>query len=229
MGIRQAKIMEQNARRSVKRKAQAPTPAKPVTAVVVERLATAAEHYKKHEVDLYIETYSGKKFFIEHPEFDIADIAHALAMQCRYTGHCKTFYSVAEHSVLVSKLCTMYDLGDPFEALMHDAAEAYLSDIAAPWKALLPDYKKLEAKIELPLRKHWGLPAVLSDGVKRADWLALFIEARALLPTQARDWIAPEGIKEQAALIDLPVRAFSPALAMRSFINEYARLSQRRV
>lgn len=189
------------------------------------QLATAAEHYAKHEISLYIETFSGNKFFIDDPVFDIKDIAHALSMQCRYTGHTKSFYSVAEHSVLVSTLCELYDLGDPFEALMHDCAEAYLSDIAAPWKALLPDYKVLEARIELPLRKHWGLPAVLSDGVKRADWLALFIEARSLMPSQARDWIAPEGIKEQAANIRLPILCLPATRAKFEFMKAFKRLS----
>jgi uncharacterized protein len=203
--------------------------AKEVREIAKPKLLTAAEHYAKHEMKLYIETRSGKRFFIEHPEFDIGDITHALAHQCRYTGHSKVFYSVAEHSVLVSTICAQYNLGDPFEGLMHDAAEAYLSDIAAPWKALLPDYKKLEAKIELPLRKHWGLPVVLSDGVKRADWLALFIEARSLIPSGAADWIAPEGIKEQAANIRLPVLGLSPGRAALEFTRAYKRLNQRSV
>lgn len=181
------------------------------------KLATAAEHYKAHEVDLYIETYSGNKFFIEHPVFDDKDIAYALSMQCRFTGHTKSFYSVAEHSVLVANLCLVYDLGNPWEGLMHDAAEAYLSDIAAPWKALLPDYKRIEAKIEKPLRQHYGLPEVLSDGVKRADWLALFIEARALIPSKAKEWIAPDGIKEQAARIKMPILALPPTRARFEF------------
>lgn len=189
------------------------------------KLLTAAEHYKLHEIDLYIETCSGDKFFIEHPTFDIKDVIHALGMQCRYTGHSKLFYSVAEHSVLVAKLCEKYGLGDPFEGLMHDGGEAYLSDIAAPWKALLPDYKKLEAKIEGPMRDWLGLPRVLSDGVKRADWLALFIEARALLPSGARDWAAPAGIKEQADGINIILDCWSPALAQSNFkkaLKKYA-------
>lgn len=192
------------------------------------RLATAAEHYLKHEVDLYIETVLGNKFFIEHPVFDIKEVIHALGMQCRYTGHSKRFYSVAEHSVMVANLCALYNLGDPFEGLMHDGAEAYLSDIAAPWKALLPDYKKLEAKIEGPMREWLGLPRVLSDGVKRADWLALFVEARSLIPSRASDWIAPDGIKEQADSITHPVRCWSPAIAQAEFRNAFRKYAPAR-
>lgn len=186
----------------------------------MQSIQTAADYYKAHELDPYIETASGKKFFIEHPEFDINDIAHALSNQCRYTGHTNKFYSVAEHSVLVSRIMTLLDLGDPFEGLMHDAAEAYLSDIAAPWKALLPDYKILEAKIEVPLRKFYGLPS-MTAGCKKADWIALFVEARTLIPSKAADWIAPPDIKETAAKIELPIYGFNPQYARRIFLDEF--------
>lgn len=190
-------------------------------------LATAAEHYKAHEISLYIETASGANFYMDDPQFDIKDIAHALAHQCRYTGHSKQFYSVAEHSILVSRIVEDLGLGDPFEGLMHDAAEAYLSDIAAPWKALLPDYKKLEARIETPLRLWAGVPEKLSEGVKRAGWLALFIEARALIPSGARDWIAPEGIKEQALDLHYEIRCYSPHFAKTQFWHRYVDLAAR--
>jgi len=192
-----------------------------------EVLPTAAEHYKANEAELYIETAGGKKFYIDRPEFDISDIIHALAHQCRYTGHSKAFYSVAEHSLLVSRIVEDLGLGDPFEGLMHDAAEAYLSDIAAPWKALLPDYKKLEARIEAPLREWAGVPAVMSEGIKRADWLALFIEAKILMPSQAAEWIAPEGIKEQAADLHYEIRCFLPHFAKIQFKHRYNDLATR--
>lgn len=193
------------------------------------KLLTAAEHYKLHEIELYIETSTGKKFFIDRPEFDIKDIMHALSNQCRYTGHSKMFYSVAEHSVLVADICKKYGLGDPFEGLMHDGAEGYLSDIAAPWKALLPDYKQLEQKIEVPMREWLGLKGkTLANEVKRADWLALFVEARSLLPSQAKDWNAPEGIKAEADLINMPIRCWSPAIAYAEFRNAFLKYAPRR-
>lgn len=181
-------------------------------------LETAAEHYEKNIPELYIETYSGGKFFIDRPEFVVRDIGVALGRMCRYTGHCRQFYSVAEHSVLVSRLVEDLQLGDPLEGLLHDGAEAYLADIAAPWKVLLPDYKKLEAKIDKPLRAVFGLPETMSDGVKRADWLALFIEARSLMPSKAADWGAPEGIKEQAADLHYEIRCFNPPIATAHFM-----------
>lgn len=200
-------------------------PAKPAAA-----LMTAAEHYAKHEMELYIETSSGKKFYIERPEFDVKDVMHSLSNQCRYTGHSRLFYSTAEHSMLVARLCEDLGLADPFEGLMHDGAEAYLSDIAAPWKALLPDYKKLEQKIEVPMRRWLGLKDDrLSDGAKRADWLALFIEARALMPTRAADWNAPDGIKAEADKLNYVIKCYSPAIAYAEFRNAFLRYAPARL
>ena len=54
----------------------------------------------------WMQTYTGRQFWPIDPranEVHIEDIAHALSMMCRYNGHCRTFYSVAEHSVLVSQ------------------------------------------------------------------------------------------------------------------------------
>jgi 5'-deoxynucleotidase YfbR-like HD superfamily hydrolase len=191
-------------------------------------METSAELYKRVERELYIETVKGEKFFIDKPVFDIETIAHALGNQCRYTGHVRKFYSVAEHSVLVADIMHVLKLGNPFEGLMHDAAEAYLSDIAAPWKVLLPDYKVLEAKIEKPLRKFYGVPELMGDGVKRADWLALFIEAQDLMVTGAKDWTSPEGVKEQAIEIAhlFPIHAYSPGMARKVFLRRYAELTQ---
>lgn len=148
----------------------------------------------------YIETIKGTRFYFDEPEFDAEVIAYATAMQCRFTGHTMQFYSVAQHMCLVAFIMQSLELGSPFEGLMHDAQEAYLSDVNAPAKSYIPDYRALEARIEAPLRAWAGLPGdVVTDDCKRADWLALFIEAHYLLPSKGADWLAPPGIKEQAA------------------------------
>src|SRR5258706_13895138 len=82
----------------------------------------------------WIETYSGKQFHILDPQLDeieLYDIAHALSMQCRYTGHCESFYSVAEHCVIVSMLVPKEMA---IAGLFHDASEAYLTDEVSPVK-----------------------------------------------------------------------------------------------
>ena len=129
----------------------------------------------------YITVGDGQRFYPSRPTFDIHVIAGALAKQCRFGGHIMRHYSVAEHSVLVRQLMSYYDLGDPFEGLMHDAQEAYLPDMPTPWKVQLPDYKKLERSIEVPLRAWAGLPDTVSSGCKFADHIAVYIEAIKLV------------------------------------------------
>lgn len=188
----------------------------------------AAQYYKslvEKGYSNYIETYSGKKFYINNPEFCIEDIAHALSNQCRFTGHTKRFYSVAEHSVLVSRIMTFLDLGDPFEGLMHDAHEAYCADLASPWKVELPEYKVFEKKLEIPLRLWAGLPETVSEGCKRADWIALFVEAGELIHSRALDWQVPDmTMWRDAAYVKSclsETMGWAPEVAKGRFISAY--------
>jgi hypothetical protein len=82
----------------------------------------------------YIQTVSGRRFNPFEPDreqIDISDIATALANQCRFGGHTRTFYSVAQHSCLISDLVRERGGGaaDALSALLHDASEAYLVDL----------------------------------------------------------------------------------------------------
>lgn len=141
-------------------------------------------------VEPFITTATGRKFYAlaDYPDFCVDDIAKALSKICRYGGHCAYFYSVAEHSVLVSRIMEKWNLGDPMEGLMHDASEAYLSDIVGPFKQLLPDYAQLEKSIEGKLQRHFGLPRKTA-GCKEADLIALMVEGRALLPERGESMI----------------------------------------
>lgn len=81
----------------------------------------------------FIRTFSGKlvdPINLTPDDICIEDIAHALSNQCRFSGHVRRFYSVAEHSVRVMKKCKI----DPLSALLHDASEAYLVDVPRPLK-----------------------------------------------------------------------------------------------
>lgn len=147
--------------------------------------------------DPYIHTPSGR-FYLSAPRWEIRSIAHALSQNARYNGNAKFFYSVAEHSVLVSLLMEELALGDPMEGLLHDAHESIISDVPSPWKSILPDYRTLEGRLEGSLRSHFGLNTEKSEGVKRADWLALFIEAEALIPEEGADFVDSNGLRPQA-------------------------------
>lgn len=139
----------------------------------------------------WIQTYSGRKFDLVNPTPDMvhfSDIAHALANVCRYTGHCRTFYSVAQHSTLVAAM-----LPDELklQGLMHDATEAYVADLSRPLKQLVPAYQDIEARVWRVIAERFGLPAKLDPKVKHADNVLLMAERRELLNKPPEPW-APE-------------------------------------
>lgn len=111
-------------------------------------------------------------------------IGTVLSKICRFGGHTKRFYSVAQHSVLVARLLPP-EL--KFEGLMHDAHEALIGDITTPMKRIAPGLAPLDERAEDVVRAAFGLPLRLSDAVKRADMQALCIEAIHLMETQ-KDW-----------------------------------------
>lgn len=181
--------------------------------------------------DEYIETVTGRKFYLMRPTFDILDIAHALANNCRYTGHVRRRYSVAEHCILVSEIMEDQKLGDPFEGLMHDAHEAYIGDMASPWKRLLPDYNVHEARIELAMRQWAGLEDKISKGAKLADYTALILEARRLLPSKAADWGMSAEVIAMAdkCEADYHILCYDPDGARHAFMVRYNQLKGTRL
>lgn len=199
-------------------------------------MLNSADFYKKAIANGYsnfIETYTGKQFFLDDPKFDIVDIAAALSKQCRFSGHTSRFYSVAEHCCIVAMIMQENDLGNPYEGLMHDAHEAYCVDLPSPWKAELPEYKAFEKRFEYPLRKWAGLPDTISDGCKKADWVALYVEAHYLIPSKAKLWLTPPpGVQELADKIVLSFNdhadyiGIDPEDAETMFLEAYAELSK---
>src|SRR5574337_576340 len=144
-------------------------------------------------LDPWIETYTGKKFYFLTPQkemIDIIDIAHALSQTCRFSGHTRVFYSVAEHCINVSRLLwKRYQ--DPDLALIglfHDAAEAYLTDIPTPIKQYLPEYDTLETSVLNAIYENWALYEEDYSKVKDADTGMLLKEAYYLLPSKGKEW-----------------------------------------
>jgi uncharacterized protein len=132
----------------------------------------------------WIQTYTGVQFWPLDPqpeEIRIEDIAHALSMQCRFGGHCRVFYSVAEHSVRVSR-----ELPAHLKSwgLLHDAAEAYLVDLPRPLKRSCEMgvlYSQIEDRLMAVICERFGLTPNPPIEIKRIDTVLLMTEKRDLM------------------------------------------------
>lgn len=167
----------------------------------------------------WIRTYSGARYYPAAPrpeDVRIVDIAHHLSMLCRFTGAVRRFYSVAEHSVLVSRMVHP-DLA--FQALMHDATEAYINDIASPLKRswLMWGYRRIERRNWLAIAKWFRLPENLHPDVHAADRAALDAEEAALM--YCDPWAADT--PQQAILTSAEVRCLAPEIAERAFLDRF--------
>lgn len=178
----------------------------------------------------WIHTRTGKAVDLLNPQPDqicIADIAHSLAHQCRYTGHASRFYSVAEHSVLVADalMAETKSRELAWAGLMHDAHEAYTGDVASPIKVVLGDsWRAFEERMERAVRARYEVP---TDGrVKDMDLRALLAEREQVLPwPPPRPW-GLTGEKPMHATLQfwtpreaeeaflLVARAYAPTLAV---------------
>lgn len=131
----------------------------------------------------WFQTHSGIRFnprLATGRDIHVEDIAHALSNYCRFGGHTKHFYCVAQHSCLVHD-----NMPDQrvlrLQALLHDATEAYLGDVVKPLKMVLADYRRIERRLERIIMKRFGLPSSLLPQVKAADLTALATEKRDLI------------------------------------------------
>jgi len=138
----------------------------------------------------WIQTFSGNKFYPLDPreeEISLVDIAWSLSMQGRFSGHTSRFYSIAQHSVLVSYLC---DPEYALQGLLHDASEAYLVDIPTPVKRdpKMAAYREFETNLMGMVYRKEGLSTVEHPSVKRADKLIFVTEAHNLMRPLNPDW-----------------------------------------
>jgi hypothetical protein len=188
-----------------------------------------------------IQTYTGKayNFADPHPmDVDILDIAHALSQACRFAGHTKRFYSVAEHSVLVCRLMQNDGFAPMWQraALLHDSHEAYVWDCPRPFKPLLGKaFEAYASKADRAIaERFFGHPgsALLfkHDLVKDYDDTALVHEAKVLMAHGVSRWPTQFDVEEidMALFKDAPWGGgdigLTPVPAERAFLQECKRL-----
>jgi len=180
----------------------------------------------------WIRTYTGSDFDyndIEHQKINILDIAHALSNICRFSGHTRQFYSVAQHCVLVSKYVyinsNVLSPKDVLElglcALLHDASEAYLQDLPRPLKVMLTDYKGMEEKLEKRIAEYFGIEQILSDPfksiIKEVD-IRMCVTEAICLHQYDYTW------SDQMDPYFTTMEVWSPEKANLMFLEEYMRL-----
>ncbi len=165
----------------------------------------------------WIQTFTGLVYYPVDPrpeDISIIDVGHSLSNMCRFTGHVKTFYSVAEHSC---RACDMVSEPFKFEALLHDGPEAYIFDAARPLKHSpeMTGYRAIEERNWKCFAERFSLPAKMSPEVKHADEVMLFTEKRDLMHVAKQEW----GYKVEP-LPDV-IKPWSPKRAREEFLERF--------
>ncbi len=176
-----------------------------------------------------IETYTGKYFNYRDPTPEsicLPDIAHALSNICRFAGHSKRYYSVAEHCVLVSYHVPLHRAA---EGLLHDAAEAYYGDVVAPFKPCLwvgevafkagdkmYPFQTVEENLLRIIFLKYGLRWPLPEAVLQVDKQLAVTEYLSLISSDLSPWIV--GVPE----LKMPAHAIVghlPSVAEQMFLG----------
>jgi hypothetical protein len=198
---------------------------------------TLAGSNTKEEIlaKVYAHTASGKKFFPYAPapeQVDIETIARHLACQARWNGATRhrflpdrIYYSVAEHSVYVADyVANELDRPDlAFDALMHDAAEAYIPDLIRPLKyspEFRAPFKAVEERIEKVIAKKFRLQFPMPKEVKTADDALCLAEWNQIVPRDAGE-IWQNALETEVKPAHIGIAMLQPLEAYRLFMDRF--------
>lgn len=152
-------------------------------------------------------------------DIEIEDIAHALGMVCRYAGHCREFYSVAEHSVIMSHTV---DPEHALWALLHDATEAYIGDLVRPLKHEIRAYMSVESRLAEAIAIKFDLPGSMPEQVKEHDTRIVVDEMEQIMAPPRQPWPMLEGY----APLGITLHKWSPDTAGRMFLARFNQLTE---
>jgi hypothetical protein len=144
--------------------------------------------------DGWIEIYPGDQFHFASPrpgEIRVESVAHSLSQLCRYNGHTRRFYSVAEHVCLMSDWVMRQPWATPRDgltALHHDDAEYIIGDLARPVKVTMPQFKATETVLDEAIAEEFGTIFPFPAWLKDADNRILKDERRAVMVPSPHDW-----------------------------------------
>ena len=173
----------------------------------------------------WIQTYTGTRFYPMDPlpeEIDIRDIAHALSNLCRFTGHVREFYSVAQHCVLVSQNCNK---PNALWGLLHDASEAYIGDLHRPLKKdrSMQAYRWIERRIMLAVCAAFNLRDDEPLSVTQTDQILLTTEARDLMGNLLPGWT--HSAENGHPVLAEKIKPVDPLTAKRMFLDRFVELT----
>jgi hypothetical protein len=171
---------------------------------------------------MWIQTYSGERFdYNLLSPIKMEDIAWSISHTCRYNGHSRRFYSVAEHCVHVSNAV---DPEYALAGLLHDAAEAYVGDLPYPLKVYLRSigqtaFDEMEEQIHKAIFEMHDLPWPMPPQVKEIDKNMLAVEAPALLGKLQPGWDMGDNPPP------VSLRYWSPRMAYSQYMARYKALT----
>lgn len=168
----------------------------------------------------WMQLFSGQPFYpldAAEEDIEIFDIAHALGMVCRYGGHVRRFYSVAEHCVILSHTV---DPEHALWALLHDATEAYVGDMVWPLKEEIPEYKAIEDRLMKVIATKYSLPGEMPVQVKEHDRRIVADEREQLMAPSRLPWTALEGF----APLGVTVQGWDPHKAEEEYLSRFYQL-----
>lgn len=165
--------------------------------------------------DDWMQSYNSKVIYPLQPkpdDFSLETVAHALALKCRFNGQCKFFYSVAQHSVIVSLHCSQENA---LWGLLHELDEVFLPDVPRPIKPTIPGWKELAEKHMRAGATAFKLRMPIPDQVHHVDAACLNAEKFDVMGKPPKEW------GQLPPRLDYPIEPMSWQDAKQWFIDRY--------
>ena len=171
-----------------------------------------------------VETYTGRSFDLFDPgpgDVHLPDIAAGLAHTCRLDGHCQTFYSVAHHSLHVSRELAGAGAGSRLAllGLLHDGGEAYVGDVPRPLKTNVEAIERVETDV---LEAVWTALDVAPP--TDAEWSRVMAADDRLLAYEADTLLEDASWAGESADLDYELHSAAPERIREQFLARAERL-----
>lgn len=168
----------------------------------------------------WIQTFTGRRFWPLNPKPEhvfIEDIAHQISQKVRYTGACEWLYSVGQHSILMAREAPQHM---KLRALMHDASEAYLPDVARPIKDDLPGFREIENRVLNAIFRRFDIPNDPGGIVKTLDNRILVDEKMQVMKDTGLNWVQILGCEP----LGVAIKRWEPEYTERLFLKMFYEL-----